>query len=234
LRVARQLKIPVLYEIRGFWEDAAANHGTSPEGGMRYLLTRALETYVLRHVDAATTICDGLRRDILARGIPGLDITVVPNAVDGESVHEPLRTNHALAGKLRLKGLILGFIGSFYAYEGLAFLLNAMPRLLAVLPSVQLLLVGGGPQEGNYAGQEAQAARQGQLYRPRAAARDCAILQANRYPGLPTSAHAADRAGDAAKTPGSHGAWPHAHRLRRWWTPGNDRTWQDRNALHGR
>jgi len=148
LRVARQLKIPVLYEIRGFWEDAAANHGTSPEGGMRYLLTRALETYVLRHVDAATTICDGLRRDILARGIPGLDITVVPNAVDGESLYEPLRTNHALAGKLRLKGLILGFIGSFYAYEGLAFLLYAMPRLLAVLPSVQLLLVGGGPQDG--------------------------------------------------------------------------------------
>jgi glycosyltransferase involved in cell wall biosynthesis len=47
LRATRKSGIPLVYEIRAFWEDAAADHGTSREGGVRYRLTRALETYVL-------------------------------------------------------------------------------------------------------------------------------------------------------------------------------------------
>jgi glycosyltransferase involved in cell wall biosynthesis len=41
----------------------------------------------------------------------------------------------------------VGFIGSFYAYEGLDLLVDALPRLLAMRPEVRILLVGGGPQE---------------------------------------------------------------------------------------
>ena len=44
LRVGKRLKIPVVYEIRAFWEDAAVDHGTSREWGLRYRLTRAMET----------------------------------------------------------------------------------------------------------------------------------------------------------------------------------------------
>ena len=150
LRVGRALGIPVVYEIRAFWEDAAADHGTSRAGGVRYRLTRALENYVLQRADAITTICEGLRGDIVARGFPAAKITVIPNAVDSRQF--PSDTPHpgALAASLGLSGKrVLGFIGSFYAYEGLALLLAAMPRMLAEAPDLQLLLVGGGPQEAN-------------------------------------------------------------------------------------
>ena len=40
LRVGRSLGIPVVYEVRAFWEDAAVDHGTSREWGIRYRLTR--------------------------------------------------------------------------------------------------------------------------------------------------------------------------------------------------
>jgi glycosyltransferase involved in cell wall biosynthesis len=43
--------------------------------------------------------------------------------------------------------VVLGFIGSFYAYEGLLLLLEAMPKILQNQSDVMLLLVGGGPQE---------------------------------------------------------------------------------------
>ena len=55
VRAGRRNKIPVVYECRAFWEDAAVDHGTSNEGGLRYRLTKALETYVFRHADAVTT-----------------------------------------------------------------------------------------------------------------------------------------------------------------------------------
>ena len=70
IRAARELGLPVVYEVRGFWEDAAVSHGTSSEGGLRYRLTRAMETWVLKHADAVTCICEGIRGDLIARGIP--------------------------------------------------------------------------------------------------------------------------------------------------------------------
>ena len=70
LRVGRRLGIPVVYEVRAFWEDAAVDHGTTTEGSLRYRLTRRLETHALRQADHVFTICEGLRSDIVARGIP--------------------------------------------------------------------------------------------------------------------------------------------------------------------
>ncbi|NUU01806.1 TIGR04063 family PEP-CTERM/XrtA system glycosyltransferase [Herbaspirillum robiniae] len=148
LRVGRRLGIPVVYEVRAFWEDAAVDHGTSTEGGLRYRITRALETYALKRADAVTTICEGLRADIAARGVPLAKMTVIPNAVNIEDFTLGQAADPALARELGLEGkTLLGFIGSFYAYEGLPVLLKALPAMLAGNPDVRLLLVGGGPQD---------------------------------------------------------------------------------------
>ncbi|KQZ26060.1 TIGR04063 family PEP-CTERM/XrtA system glycosyltransferase [Duganella sp. Root1480D1] len=148
LRVGRKLGIPVVYEIRAFWEDAAVDHGTSKEWGLRYRLTRAMETWALQRVDAATTICEGLRSEIIGRGIPARKIEVIPNAVDIGDFAVGGARDEALAQQLGMDGkTVLGFIGSFYAYEGLDILLNALPAMLAQRPEIRVLLVGGGPQD---------------------------------------------------------------------------------------
>ncbi|ROR34747.1 TIGR04063 family PEP-CTERM/XrtA system glycosyltransferase [Inmirania thermothiophila] len=148
LRVARRHRIPLVYEVRAFWEDAAVDHGTATPWGPRYRATRALETHVLRGADAVTCICEGLRADIVARGIPAERVTVVPNAVDAVRFQPGLAERRAeLAARHGLEGRrVLGFIGSFYAYEGLDLLLDALPRIVARVPQAHLLLVGGGPQ----------------------------------------------------------------------------------------
>jgi PEP-CTERM/exosortase A-associated glycosyltransferase len=148
LRVGRRSGIPVVYEVRAFWEDAAVDHGTHPEWGARYRLTRELESYALRRVDAVTTICEGLRGDILKRGIPSEKITVIPNAVNIENFSVSQKPDPDLSRALGLAGKqVLGFIGSFYAYEGLTILLLALPKMLSANPNIRILLVGGGPQE---------------------------------------------------------------------------------------
>ena len=148
LRVGKALGIPVVYEIRAFWEDAAVDHGSTHEGSLRYRATRALETRAIRHVGHVFTICEGLRRDIVARGIPESKVTVIPNAVDVKGFQLAQPPESALQARWGLKGrTVVGFIGSFYAYEGLDLLVAAMPQLLQAQPDVCLLLVGGGPQE---------------------------------------------------------------------------------------
>lgn len=148
LRVGRRLGIPVAYEVRAFWEDAAVDHGTTTQGSLRYRMTRALETYALRRADHVFTICQGLRGDILARGIAAAKVTVIPNAVDIDSFAAGGVADPILVRQLGLEGaVVVGFIGSFYAYEGLDLLLDAVPAMLQRLPNLRVLLVGGGPQD---------------------------------------------------------------------------------------
>lgn len=150
LRVGKRHNIPVVYEVRAFWEDAAVDHGTTTEGSLRYQLSRKLETHAFRQVDAVTCICEGLRADIVSRGVATGKVTVIPNAVDIDQFPLGSPADEALKSSLGLTGArVLGFIGSFYAYEGLDLLLAALPKMLAQAPDVRVLLVGGGPQESN-------------------------------------------------------------------------------------
>ena len=148
LRVGKRLGIPVVYEVRAFWEDAAVDHGSTTEGSLRYDLSRWLETWAMQRAHHVFTICEGLRNDMLVRGIASAKVTVIPNAVDIGSFAPGGLPDAALKRQLGLQeASVIGFIGSFYAYEGLDLLLSALPKMLAQRPEVRLLLVGGGPQE---------------------------------------------------------------------------------------
>ncbi|WP_447728715.1 TIGR04063 family PEP-CTERM/XrtA system glycosyltransferase [Sphingomonas koreensis] len=148
MRASKKHGIPLLYEIRAFWEDAAVGNGTGSEGSLKYRATRALETYACRRSDAVAVICEGLKRDLVARGIDGDKIMVSPNGVDLHLFGEPPARDAALSTEWGLDDAeVIGFIGSFYDYEGLDDLIAAMPALLAQRPKARLLMVGGGPME---------------------------------------------------------------------------------------
>jgi PEP-CTERM/exosortase A-associated glycosyltransferase len=89
-----------------------------------------------------------LRGEIIARGVREQRVTVIPNAVDtrefrfGGAGDAGLRTRLGLDGKE-----VVGFAGSFYAYEGLDLLIDALRMLVPKRPLLRALLVGGGPQE---------------------------------------------------------------------------------------
>lgn len=150
LWVGRKRRIPVVYEMRASWEDAAVDHGTTSEGSLRYRVSRGLESFALRRADQVTTICEGLRGDIRARGVPDERITVIPNAVDVAAFQFGAEPDPVLRSSLGLDGkTVLGFAGSFYGYEGLDLLIEATHKLVPAYPDLRVLLVGGGPQEAN-------------------------------------------------------------------------------------
>ncbi|HEX7854339.1 MAG TPA: TIGR04063 family PEP-CTERM/XrtA system glycosyltransferase [Sphingobium sp.] len=156
LPVARRYRLPFIYEIRAFWEDAAVGNGTDHEGSPRYRITRALENYAVRRANALAVICEGLRGDLIKRGIAPEKITVSPNGVDMAMFGTPVAPDADLRASLDLDSCeVVGFIGSFYDYEGLDDLIAAMPHLVARRPSARLLLVGGGPKEAELRAQAA-------------------------------------------------------------------------------
>ena len=163
LPVARNAGVPLVYEIRAFWEDAAVGNGTGVEGSLRYRLTRSLETHAARRADAVAVICEGLRGDLVRRGIDPEKIIVSPNGVDMSLFGQPTPPDPDVARSLGLNDAeVVGFIGSFYDYEGIDDLIAAMPFLLLKRPRVHLLLVGGGPKEADL---KAQAERSAAAHR---------------------------------------------------------------------
>ena len=146
LRIGRKLHIPVVYEIRALWEDAASSHGTMRDGTLRYRLARQMETHAVRRADAVVTISHGLHRELCGRGLRKGRIFIVPNGVDVRRFVPEERT--AAPGQDRTRHAVIGFIGSFYSYEGLDLLLDAAKRLIGERPEIRFVLVGGGPEEG--------------------------------------------------------------------------------------
>ena len=141
--------IPLVYEMRSSWEDASVSNGTTTEGSLRYRLSRALETFVLRRADAVVVICEGLKRELLSRGIAEPKITVVPNALPPAVFDTP--DPHVVASVRERYDLtdakIIGFFGSFFEWEGIGELVHVLPDVAKSVPDAHLLLAGGGRQE---------------------------------------------------------------------------------------
>lgn len=146
--VARRFGIPLVYEMRASWEDAAVSHGTCKEGDLRYRLGQWLEKKALHSADHVVTICQGLATQVQQWGVKAEQISIVPNGVDIDAFPPLTERNSALESKHQLEGkTVLGFLGSFYRYEGLHILLDALAQLKNSEPDLVLLLVGGGLQE---------------------------------------------------------------------------------------
>ena len=147
LRLGRQLGIPVVYEIRAFWEDAAVDHGSYREGSWKYRLTRFMETRVCKRAAHVGVLCNGLKQDLIGRGIQASRVTPVFNGIspsDFKAVPQDkdFQKKYGLEGKT-----VIGFIGSFYRYEGLDLLVKSFADLAREYPDLVLLLVGGGEVE---------------------------------------------------------------------------------------
>ncbi|NQU25304.1 MAG: glycosyltransferase, exosortase A system-associated [Candidatus Nealsonbacteria bacterium] len=146
---ARRLRLPLVYEIRGIWEDAAVDLGRLRETALKYRISRMLETRVARRADVVVAIADRLIAEFAGRGVDRRKMFLVPNGVsvkDFEDV-EPA-SNAQLKEKLGINGCVaVGYIGSLYPWEGVDDLIRAVPEILRRQPNTKFVIVGRGEQE---------------------------------------------------------------------------------------
>ena len=143
-RVAKRRSLPFVYEIRGFWEDAAVDRGFTTETSLRYRFTRWLETKVAKSANVVTTIAEHMREDLIERGIAAEKIVMVPNGVDSERFSETTY-DQQLAEELNVNERnCVGYIGSLFVWEGVEDFVRSAPRIVAGNPNTLLIIVGGG------------------------------------------------------------------------------------------
>ncbi len=144
-------RLPVVYEVRGFWEDTwLSRHAASADLKLsdRYLRTRALETHCMTEADLVVTLGEAMRDEIIERGVPARNVVIVPNAVS-ESFLRPLPAD---GGRLRASlGIqpgeqVVGLVSSLVAHEGIGTLLEAVKILNDRGVRARALIVGDGPE----------------------------------------------------------------------------------------
>ncbi len=146
-RAARQLNLPWIYELRYYDEDAAVDRHKIRHNSLRYRMSQRLEQSALEQSHRIVTISSALREDLIGRGIAESKIFEVPNGVD-TGFFQPLEPDVELIEKYRLTGkMVIGFIGSFYFFEGLKFLLDAILLILHGRDDLMVLLAGEGEAE---------------------------------------------------------------------------------------
>lgn len=145
LIAARQAGLPFVYEVRGLWELTQAAKNPRFEASERFAWQKQRESDLAQQADLVVTISQGLRRELIDRGVSAERIVVVPNCVDVEAF-KPRPRDHALAKDILLgDSKVLGFVGSMTSYEGLMDLVTALSRLRKDGKDVCGLLVGDGP-----------------------------------------------------------------------------------------
>jgi glycosyltransferase involved in cell wall biosynthesis len=144
-------RLPVVYEVRGFWEDTwLSRHAGTRDLKLsdRYLRTRALETHCMESADLVVTLGEAMRDEIVDRGVDPGKVIIVPNGVSEEFLRPLPDDQGKLKESLGIKPgeHVVGLVSSLVAHEGIGTLLEAVKILGDRGVRTRALIVGDGPE----------------------------------------------------------------------------------------
>lgn len=140
---AKAADLPVLYEIRGLWEETAVSEGRAGTLGSRYWYFKLQENRLMHRAGAIVALSEGLKQEIIRRHVLPEKITVIPNGIDPEEF-KPIPRDQQLAQELGCASkTVVGYISSLRKMEGIEYLLKALAKINENLVA---LIVGDGPE----------------------------------------------------------------------------------------
>lgn len=139
--LARRFHVPLIYEVRGFWElTLAAQRGA----GVDVHEASAGDAEAASRADAVITIGRAMADLLIDHGVPESSVTIVPNGVDVDRFR-PRPPDESLAADLGLAGKkIVGAATNVRSLEGLDLVIESWPRVLKECPDAVFVLAGDG------------------------------------------------------------------------------------------
>lgn len=136
-------RVPLVYEVRGFWGLSKSVERGMPGGIDELTLqdTHAARNRRVRHVVA---ICQAIADQLVKQGVDARKISIVPNGVDTSAFRKRNR-NQQLLRDLGLQGrFVFGYITSVRRMEGIQCVIEAWRTVLREIPEAVFVLIGGG------------------------------------------------------------------------------------------
>ena len=136
---------PLLLLIKDLVPDAAIATGALRPGSLASRLAHALERFVYRRASAIGVICEGMRRNLEGKNVPGDKIFVLPDYVDLDFIR-PHPSNNGFRKQFGIPGgqFLAMYSGSAAGKQGLQTLVEAAWEL-AGDSDIACCLIGEGP-----------------------------------------------------------------------------------------
>ena len=143
--LARWSGLPLVYEVRGFRDEFWRISHDEDENVDHAGLSRRADSDSMREAAAVVTLGEQMKAEVVGRGVPAGNVSIVPNAVDTVQFR-PGPRNQALAEQYGIgrDEVVVGYISSFQPYEDFATLVDAIAILRSRGRRVRGLLVGDG------------------------------------------------------------------------------------------
>ena len=142
---AKRFRAPFILEIRDLWPEAAIELGYLKNPRVRRL-AYALESFLYSRAAKIISVSEGMREDLLKRGIPPSRCEVICNGVDVRlfSPPAPGASSDETVTALQRDGNLVGvYLGTISTYHGVDCMLDLLEKLRHE-PLVRIVFAAGG------------------------------------------------------------------------------------------
>jgi glycosyltransferase involved in cell wall biosynthesis len=137
---------PWVFELRDLWPASIAAVGAIKNRRILGLLEK-IELCLYRNAAVVVALTDAFKKDIMARGIDGDKIKVVPNGSNLD-LFFPRDKDRELLKRLGLEGkFVIGYVGTHGMAHGLDFIVRSIGKVRN--KDVYFIFVGGGAEKEN-------------------------------------------------------------------------------------
>ncbi len=138
-------RVPLVYEVQDLWPETLASTGMM-RSNLGFRMLSAFAMLVYRRSSAIVVPSPGMKKNIVAKGVPDCKVHVIPNWAD-EEIYKPVPPDPQLAAEHGLSGKFnVVFAGNLGAAQGLETILGAAEQL-SDHPDIQFVLIGDGSEK---------------------------------------------------------------------------------------
>jgi glycosyltransferase involved in cell wall biosynthesis len=140
------LRVPMVFEVRDLWPEIPIAVGALKHP-VAVWAARVLERFAYRNADEIVALSPGMRDGIMAAGVPGDKVTVIPNASDNALFDVP--RERGARYRAQVAGLpadcpLLVYAGTFGRINRVGYLVDLAVGLRRIGSPIGVLLVGDG------------------------------------------------------------------------------------------
>jgi colanic acid biosynthesis glycosyl transferase WcaI len=138
---AKRFNVPFILEARDLWPEAAIALGYLRNPRLQKAAF-GLERFLYRRAQSLVVVSQGMKKDLIDRGIVSEKCSVIPNGVDTELFTPEARSDYIES--LKRSGLRIGiYLGTLSVYHGADHALTLLEKLQSH-PDIRIVFAAGG------------------------------------------------------------------------------------------
>jgi glycosyltransferase involved in cell wall biosynthesis len=139
-------RCPVVYDIQDLWPDSVTHSGMMKQTILLNILNIWCR-FVYRRASHITTLSPGMKAELVKRGVPETNISVVYNWCDESNSSGVDNDNTISSDILDKDNFVVMFAGTMGIMQGLDTVLDSAQMLMDVEPGIKFVFVGGGVEQ---------------------------------------------------------------------------------------